>query len=370
MNFQWSLQPMLRWMSCIGIYLESPGSVSSSPFRIWTIAYGLVVFFLHLYRNAVFLDEYFSKFKNASLEISTPLLWNAAINMSNYLFVTTGSQLSLIVGSISRWPSLTRLLRQMEKEHFFEAKHYRRFRRISISALAFLIAVLVVITVVMTLMVVPSDMPIMTKVGELLQPTLVMYLFSGGVLFSCIGWITSEMFVILAEKVTQQLNKSCTCNQTDWSRRLDSWRHQHHTLLKLVDKINNCYSGLLLVLIAASFVMMINSSFVIMRRLPNMDILLQLSILIIQFGHFAVLIYVPHRIRESAINFTKTLRCLNLDNQILQEKLNFFIVDALDSLPKITALGLFDVNLHLVPSIVGTTLTYLIILCQFQYSKN
>ncbi|KAK4025226.1 hypothetical protein OUZ56_014301 [Daphnia magna] len=326
--------------------------------------------------------------------MSTPVLWNTVISMSNYLFVTTGSQLSLIVGSISRWPGLIQILRQMEKEHFFEAKHYRRFRRICISALAFLITVLVVIAIVVTLIILPIDMPIMTKVSELLQPTLVLYVFSGAAMFSCVGWITSDMFMILAEKVMQQLNKSCKFNQTDWSRRLDSWRHQHYTMLQLVDKINNCYSGLLLVLIASSFVRMINTSFLIMRRDLNLNILLHLSVLIIEFGHFAMLIYVPHRIRESAICFTKTLRCLDLDNQILQEKvflksifrfiflifvlckyvggeqLNFFIVDALDSLPKITALGLFDVNLHLAPSIVGTTLTYLIILCQFQYSKN
>lgn len=119
-------------------------------------------------------------------------------------------------------------------------------------------------------------------------------------MFSCIGWITSDMFMILAEKVTQQLNKSCKFNQTDWSRRLDSWRHQHYTMLQLVDKINNCYSGLLLVLIASSFVRMINRSFLIMRRDLNLNILLHLSILIIEFGHFAMLIYVPHRIRESA----------------------------------------------------------------------
>lgn len=143
-------------------------------------------------------------------------------------------------------------------------------------------------------------MPIVTKVSELLQPTLVLYVFSGAAMFSCVGWITSDMFMILAEKVTQQLNKSCKFNQTDWSRRLDSWRHQHYTMLQLVDKINNCYGGLLLVLIASSFVMMINRSFLIMRRDLNLNILLHLSILIIEFGHFTMLIYVPHRIRESA----------------------------------------------------------------------
>lgn len=133
---------MLKWMRCIGIYLESPGSVIGSPFRIWIIAFGLVVFFVNLCRNAIFIGEYFPKLDNSSSEMSTPVLWNTVISMSNYLFVTTGSQLSLIVGSISRWPGLIQILRQMEKEHFFEAKHYRRFRRICISALAFLITVI------------------------------------------------------------------------------------------------------------------------------------------------------------------------------------------------------------------------------------
>lgn len=134
---------MLRWMSCIGIFLESPANLNS-PFRFWIIAYGLTVFFVNLFRNGMFIGQYFPKLDDPSPQMSRPVLWNAAISMLNFLFLTIGSQLCLISGSTLKWPRLVRILRQMESEQCFETKHYQQFRRICILGLASLITVFII----------------------------------------------------------------------------------------------------------------------------------------------------------------------------------------------------------------------------------
>lgn len=154
---------------------------------------------------------------------------------------------------------------------------------------------MVAITVAIAFITLPIDMPVLEKVNELLHPTLVVYALSGGAMFSCLCWITSDMFIILTNKVIEQTSKP----NGQWSQRLDDWRHQHCTILQLVGKINDCYGGLLLVVIASTFVVMISTLFISIRQGASLNVLLQLFILLIQFGHFAMLIYVPHRIRES-----------------------------------------------------------------------
>jgi hypothetical protein len=110
------------------------------------------------------------------------------------------------------------------------------------------------------------------------------------------------MLTILAERVMEQSNANCS----DWEKMFVRWRHLYLSISRLVDKMNECYGFLLLFLITSSFVMTINSSFIIMRDVNDEGIdyncVIHSFFLIIQFSHFAVLAYVPHRIRES-VNF-------------------------------------------------------------------
>ena len=45
-------------------------------------------------------------------------------------------------------------------------------------------------------------------------------------------------------------------------------------------------------------------------------------------------------------------------------------IEASLSVPKISACGFFDIDLTVVSSVVGTMLTYLLILCQFETSEK
>jgi hypothetical protein len=111
--------------------------------------------------------------------------------------------------------------------------------------------------------------------------------------------MASNMLDILARQVHQATSKNKGVN---WTKRIDTWRHQYHLISQLVDEISRCYGPLLLTLIATAFVQMIVFSYNIMQNVIDnchVCIVNQFLLLATQFSFFLVLIYVPHRLRES-----------------------------------------------------------------------
>ena len=137
---------------------------------------------------------------------------------------------------------------------------------------------------------------------QIFYPLFLVFVFSGGALFSCLGWMTASMMTILAERVIKQMNNS-NCSDGDWEKMLVTWRNQYFRISRLVDKMDQCFGSLLLVLITGSFVMVINSSFQVMRHVSDVGLtynsFINVLVLMIQFSNFAILAYVPYRIRES-----------------------------------------------------------------------
>jgi hypothetical protein len=146
----------------------------------------------------------------------------------------------------------------------------------------------------------------MRKLSQICFTFLLIFVFSGGALFSCFGWMVASMLTILAERVMEQSNSNCS--GCDWGKMFARWRHLYLSISRLADKMNECYGSLLLFLITSSFVITINSSFKIMRIVNDEGLgyncFIHSFYLIIQFSHFAVLAYVPHRIRESVSYFS------------------------------------------------------------------
>ncbi len=161
--------------------------------------------------------------------------------------------------------------------------------------------ILAIIGIAVTIIMSSQDLTIADKLFQVFFTFLLIFVFSGGALFSCFGWMVASMLTILAERVMEQ--SSSNCSRCDWEKMFVGWRHLYLSSSRLVDKMNECYGSLLLLLISSSFVMTINSSFTIMRKVNDEGLgyncFSRSFVLIIQFSHFAVLAYVPHRIRES-----------------------------------------------------------------------
>jgi hypothetical protein len=126
-----------------------------------------------------------------------------------------------------------------------------------------------------------------------------LFVYSGGALFSSLGWMASNMLDILARQVHQTTSEKTEIN---WTQRIDTWRRQYHLISQFVDEISHCYGPLVLTLITSGFVVMIDLSYNIMLYvIDNCHdcIVNHILLFITQFSFFLGLIYVPHRIRES-----------------------------------------------------------------------
>lgn len=127
---------------------------------------------------------------------------------------------------------------------------------------------------------------------------------SGSVWFCCLVWTTTIQFTMLALKVKQAADNGYYEKGNNWSNKIDKWRRQNYLISELVDKISHFYGPFLFVLVTYSFIVMINSSFLVLTNLLGEqnkanDITIYLVIFLIQLLIFAFVVYVPHRLRES-----------------------------------------------------------------------
>lgn len=142
------------------------------------------------------------------------------------------------------------------------------------------------------------------KLQVCIPPFCLLFVFSGGALFSSLGWMASSMLDILTQQVYRENSNSSSQKEEkeNWVKRIDTWRHKHHLISSFVDEINCCYGPLLLVLITSAFVQMITFSYETMRNITDSTFVVPVAnilFLCIQFFFFLALIYVPHRLRES-----------------------------------------------------------------------
>lgn len=149
MNFRWSLLPMLKWMRCIGVFLDSPGITSSIRTRGFVISFGFFLFCFHLYRNGMItvglihhlLNSYYYSTTDMQQKPDVGAIWNEFITSFNHTMVTVFAQIFLMFAAATKWSSLVQILCKMERSNFFEPKDYERFRKIFTSGLIWLVTV-------------------------------------------------------------------------------------------------------------------------------------------------------------------------------------------------------------------------------------
>lgn len=132
------------------------------------------------------------------------------------------------------------------------------------------------------------------------------FLFIGVFLFIC----TSQLVNILLEELDNEIrnhsrdektvrDRSIITNQT-----LDVWRDKYQLICELVDTLNRCFGLLIVVLLAFSFIWMVNSSYycVIGFRSFNKanlrEILVNLGFEVVGFMCFTYIAYIPHTIKQ------------------------------------------------------------------------
>ncbi|XP_046637736.1 gustatory and pheromone receptor 39a-like [Daphnia pulicaria] len=152
---------------------------------------------------------------------------------------------------------------------------------------------------------------------------------------------------------------------------IGKWKRSLSLVDELVDRINECFGLILLVSIAHFSVEFIARSFYLVSSILRNQLYL-IDIISMSSRIFLLWYFVccPAKLHNDAVQVAISLRKIDHVDINLKNQISFLTADIIQSLPRISALGYFEVNAQLIPKLIGTTLTYLVILCQFQSSEN
>ena len=135
---------MLTGMRCIGVFLDSPGIISTTRTRCLITSLGLVVFLFNVQLNGSFVSGiivYLNLVGIEGDERGFAMKWNDIIGIFNQIIMMVFSQMFLMSAAVSKWPSLVQVLSEIENDNFFEKKDYHRFRHFFVLGLVWLISV-------------------------------------------------------------------------------------------------------------------------------------------------------------------------------------------------------------------------------------
>ncbi|EFX71466.1 hypothetical protein DAPPUDRAFT_346848 [Daphnia pulex] len=392
-------QPLVVCLRFLGVELDPAilnGSSKCHRYLSWSLGLFLLlsnclcnIYNAILTRNQIAGDENATVFLLSSIDgdqhlpitKSTTMSWNLIMDYVNYGSLVIGVHTCLFILSRQpKWKSLLDNVQQILQE-FPELN--KTIRRLTIAGL-FIIFSEISFYVGLSF----SFMELNSGDGQLLHDLLfgcfgnlfLFYPLAGLLLFASIGWTVAMAFRSFGQEL---ISKSNTRSNDDEASLNDGshlmiakWKQLHILLCDTVDGINDCLGPILLIWVSYIFVGFIAALFYLADEVhfnsalllyPSWAMLIISTVQVAQhLLHFLIITGVPNYIRREAINMGKLVKKVNLCDSHLQEQVNVLTTQVSLSLPRITAMEFGDLNLSLIPKLIGTSLTYLIILCQFR----
>ncbi|XP_032788724.2 uncharacterized protein LOC116926054 [Daphnia magna] len=363
-NFEWCCRPLLIAMNLFGIPLRMHEADESILVWIGNI-FGWFLYFMNVAAGLIMIciESEFENVASANGKLvlnnrTTAWQWNSGISTYNTVCSTIAIQTVLLAITAVRWKDIARVLNRMERINQFSVKEFSHFRTI------FRLGLLVII--ISCLAVCFLSMSAYFNTGFLLwqmmfysfQRSFVIFICLAVVLFICFGWMASTMMQLLGKEMTHFISDPDVDNdaRTQFDVLISKWNRHYFTIIDLVHQMNRCFGCLLLVMVAPTFVRVINTSFHLMIDMKDgrwtIEVTTQLIVLFFNFVGFTFMANIPHKIRQEAVDLTKKLRKLHFEDYDLQNQVNVLMMEISNSLPKITAAGFFDVDLQLIPTLI------------------
>ncbi|KAI9562680.1 hypothetical protein GHT06_010134 [Daphnia sinensis] len=396
-TYSFAFQPLLVCLRVLGIELAPSSTIESSSkgerYKTFTLGVIFLVYnaFCNVYTtltNGTKIIEDVNTTLNCSstdgtnstMKMSAVLSWNIIIDYVNYgaLAVIVHATL-LSFSQQSKWESLWNNVQRMHQEF----KGIRRtMGRLTIAGLVIVFSetiAMVGFAVEFTEMTpgtrgfLPALLPAVFRLCA-----MVSYIYAGCslLLFALIGWTALLGLRSLQQQAaasSSRTSPSLTANETLTT--LAKWKSLHVLVSDVVDGMNECFGPILLIWIVHIFVGFIATPYYIIdgfyrsgsatRRLLPASIYLMFQ----HTFHLLIITGIPNAIIQQAVAFGKQLQQIEFRdaNHLLEhnEKVNMLATEVLIALPRITAMEYGDLELSLIPTMIGTTITYLVILCQF-----
>ncbi|XP_057368100.1 uncharacterized protein LOC130689104 [Daphnia carinata] len=372
-NFDWSLKPMTVWFQLFGLQPPIINKDQKDRRFLLLIPVTIIFYVLTIGCNTFVMSQtkWIIETKNYT---SITQDWNSIINQVNYCFLTTTTHSALLfVSYFMSWKRLTDLLRRLEQGAQFDNSHYKKFRRIFQIGSWFVlieIAIELVETLIYRLWIssIVASLSTSHVVFSALNMVSLIFPYLGSVLFCSLGWMASVVFQIMAEEIDSANVDSSDCLAMTYF--INQWRRRYFLVVEFVDEMSRHFGVFLLVVTASEFVRMTNTSFHLLTELLGHRWTLSTILIAVDYIKetlcFCFLLYIPSRIYREANDMIRKLRMTDANEVSLQNQMRFLAEEMIQSLPNITPMGMVHINVQLIPTLMGTTLTYLIILCQFQ----
>lgn len=127
------------------------------------------------------------------------------------------------------------------------------------------------------------------------------YVFCAAILFVCLGWVAKDILKILSRRI-KHYDRLSIDDST-----LDRWRRQYLLICQLVDKLNESFGILLVILTSTGFVRMVSSSFHLVIQLTTLDWnerAYRLYFGALEIGYVFFIAQVAHRIRQEVTDIS------------------------------------------------------------------
>ncbi|XP_057367442.1 uncharacterized protein LOC130688474 [Daphnia carinata] len=387
-----AFQPLLVCLRFFGIELVPSSSTiesSSKSERYKTFTLGFIFLVLNGFCNVYatlmsgtgIIEEFNTMLNssstdgtNSTIKISTVLSWNIIIDYANFGALTVIAHATLLsLSQQSKWKSLWNNIQRMHQEFKVIRKTMRHLTIIGL-VLVFSETIAIVSFAVDFFQLKPGTegfLPtLFPHVLHLCAMVFNIYSGCGLLLFALVGWTALLGLRCLQQQAATSSSRTLTANETVTT--LAKWKSLHVLLSDVVDGMNECFGPILLIWIIHIFVGFIATPYYIINSFYSSvstgRSLLPTSVyLMIQHTfHLLIITGIPNAITQQAIAFGKQLQQIEFhDLNHFQEQVNMLATEVLIALPRITAMEYGDLELSLIPTMIGTTITYLVILCQF-----
>ncbi|KAI9562828.1 hypothetical protein GHT06_010283 [Daphnia sinensis] len=363
-DISWCFQPIFVWMRVLGIDLNPKNHKAISIYGFLMLLVGTGAQF----DNASVISWKLSLPKNDTnaLNISTSKTnnWNIEVDYFNHICLMVLVSPTVFYVARNQWQLLWRLIVDFDS-NYCQLDHNQLRKKLSIGVVTLLLEISATLH---ALYLVFPDF----RREFIMRKFLTVFAFFAKILpissllwYCYVAWISSLFY----EAIQRDIDRTCKVRKEDLRR----WKCSLVLAGEVVDGINECFGLILLISVTHFVVDFIVNTFYLVNNVTitnQFRLVIALANMLRKLTMLWFITCTPTEILQKASNVAYSLRKVNCLGMDLQNQVSFLALDILQSLPRISALGYFDINFELLPKMIGTTLTYVIILYQFHSSEK
>lgn len=372
-NWLWSTTPLVTWLKWLGVNLSDRNQTNScwyfTLYSIFCLLFSIVCQVLCLNYVLKHHKELSNTLVTENGFNSDAFTWNTVLDFVNFAAHGLGCHIVLVSFFSGRWNLLVKAFQDLES--FLSADFFVGIRRASVMGVCWIIIMHTTLCFIVSSYHISNGSPFPVLCCTLVSVLSQVYPITAVFLFV----VTSYASANANQTILWDLNvlKNQPMDKEHYNRLISLKKH-HVLVCETIDHINNCFGWILGISLLFHFVSIITASFYLFGNERGRGTLLEhmeLSFFISQILHILLICYPPDLIQEKADAVLKELIQMQIEMREPHKSLtNAFALQADHFFPEVTAVYFYPISGKIIPKIMGTTLTYFIILYQFHSSEK